>query len=116
MVNKEKGIVLYIAVFFISVFLGIIFSLTNILLSQIKIFWQAGDSAKAFSATDTGVEQALYNIRKLEVFGESQIDQINLSNGSSYSVIMTTDANGGTATIQSKGVFRKARRVIEAKY
>lgn len=114
MVNKEKGIVLYITVFFISVFLGIIFSLTNILLSQIKIFWQAGDSTKAFSAADTGVEQALYNIRKLEDISNIQITTLN--NGANYSVNITADILAGTATIQSKGVFKKARRVIEAKY
>lgn len=107
--EKQKGIALYMVIMLLSVFVTVVFTLTSVSLSQIKVSWQAGDSVKAFGGADSGIEQALYNIRKLGADGDINTPVI-LSNGSSY----TVDING--TTIQSKGVFRNTRRTIEAKY
>jgi len=110
--EKQRGIALYIVIILLSVFVTVVFTLTSVSLSQIRISWQAGYSVKAFGAADSGVEQALYNIRKIDSFGN--ISQTNLDSGSSYSVIINYSTT--TAIIQSKGEFRQARRAIEAKY
>lgn len=110
--EKQKGVALYIVIVLLSVFITVVFTLTGVSLSQIRISWQAGDSVKAFCAADTGVERALYNIRKSGEFGN--IGSTALNNASIYSVNITYTPT--TATINSKGIFKKARRSIEAKY
>ncbi|MDD5738756.1 MAG: pilus assembly PilX N-terminal domain-containing protein [Candidatus Pacebacteria bacterium] len=111
--NKEKGIALYMVIVLLSVFMAVVLTLTSVSLSQIRVSWQAGDSSRAFGAADSGVEQALYNIRKLGSF-EDITTPVVLSNGSSYTVDITMVGEG--ATIQSKGIFKNTRRSIEAKY
>jgi len=111
--NKERGIALYMVIALLSIFITVVLTLTGVSLSQIRVSWQAGDSAKAFGAADSGIEQALYNIRKLGSMDDINIPVV-LSNGSSYTVDITIV--GEAVTIQSKGVFRNTRRSIEAKY
>ena len=111
-INKQKGIVLYIVLLIVAVFTTITLTLTGVSISQTKIAWQAGESVKAFTGADSGVEKALYNIRKLDDF--SNISKTTLSNGESYTVDIVFTPT--TATIQSKGEYRDSRRTIEAKY
>lgn len=118
--EKQKGIILYIVLLIMSVFIAIVLTLTSVSISQIKIAWQAGDSVKAFTAADNGVERALYKIRR-ELNEEDFKDYertISISetllNNSSYIVNITYTKT--KATIISKGVFGKTRRTIEAKY
>ena len=113
--NKQNGIVLYIVLLIVSIFMAIVLTLTNVSISQTKISWQAGDSVKAFTAADTGVERALYNIRILDPADFSDISGTLLSNPD-YSYSVHTTQIGLSATIKSSGVFRKTRRTIEAKY
>lgn len=110
--EKQKGMALYMVIMLLSVFVTVVFTLTSVSLSQVRVSWQAGDSVKAFWAADSGIEQALYNIRKKGI--TDRIDQVNLVNGSSYTVNITVVDQ--TATIHSRGVFRNTRRTIEAKY
>ena len=110
--DKEKGIALYMVLMLLSVFITVVFTLTSISLSQVRVSWQSGDSVKAFGAADSGVENALYNIRKIDNF--DNISQTNLATDLSYTVDI--DYTTTSATIQSKGVFRNVRRVIEARY
>ena len=110
--QKESGVTLYLTIVILSVFTAVVFTLTDVSVSQIKITWLAGDSVKAFFAADTGVEQALFNIRKQDSFGD--IAKTSLGNGASYAVDIVFSTT--TATIQSKGEFRNTRRTIEAKY
>ncbi len=110
--QKESGVTLYLTMVILSVFTAVVFTLTGISMSQIKITWLAGDSVKAFFAANTGVEQALFNIRKQNDFGN--IAKPPLNNSASYAVDIVFSAT--TATIQSKGEFRNTRRTIEAKY
>ncbi|MDO8524054.1 MAG: pilus assembly PilX N-terminal domain-containing protein [bacterium] len=113
--DKQKGVILYITLLIVSIFMAIVITLTSISMSQIKISFQAGDSVKAFTAADTGVERVLYNIRNADPVDFSDIGITSLSNGSSYTADITINSST-TATIQSKGVFGKTRRTIEATY
>ncbi|MFH0739916.1 MAG: pilus assembly PilX N-terminal domain-containing protein [bacterium] len=114
--NKQKGIILYVVLLIISVFMAVVLTLATVSLSQIRIAWQAGDSVKAFAAADTGVERALYNIRNADPLDTSDIGVTGMPiSGANYSVDITI-TGPTTATIQSKGEFKKSRRTIEAKY
>jgi Tfp pilus assembly protein PilX len=116
--NKQQGIVLYIVLLIISVFLAVVLTLTTVSLSQTRIAWQAGESVKAFAAADTGIERALYDIRRADPPADSSytIPLTGMpSNGANYSVGITITSQT-TATIQSNGQFRNSRRTIEAKY
>lgn len=110
--EEQKGVVLYIVLLILSIFTTVILTLTSVSVSQTKIAWQAGESVKAFSGADSGVERALYNIRKLEDFANISITY--LSNGESYVVNLVYTST--TATIKSNGAYKTARRTIEAKY
>lgn len=112
--QTQKGIALYIVIMLLTVFMTVVLALTSVSLSQIRVSWQSGDSIKAFGAADSGIEEALYMVRKLGVENNTTTDKTDLTNESSYVVDIV--ATNQTATIQSKGVFRKVRRVIEAKY
>ncbi len=114
--KKQKGIILYVTLLMISAFMVIVLTLTSVSMSQIKISFQAGDSVKAFTAADAGVEQALYNIRIVDPPDFSNVNvPVVLSNGSSFTFDIVQN-NPTSATIKSKGVFRNTRRTIEAKY
>jgi len=110
--SKQQGIVLYIVLLIVSIFMTISLTLAGVSVSQTKIAWQAGESVKAFMGADSGVEKALYNIRKLDNF--SDIAKTYLSNGESFEVDVSYTST--TATIKSKGEFKDSRRTIEANY
>lgn len=127
--NSEKGVSLYFAVIITSLLLAIVFGLTAILVSQIKIFKEMGDSVKALFAADSGMEKILYL--------DSQCRQVNCTSSWPGICNNTCDgfANGyystssqlddarftasgsstnGTTIFQSKGAYRKVNRAIEA--
>lgn len=109
---NNSGIALYLTIVILSVFTTVVLTLANISVSQIKISWMAGDSIKAFFSADTGVEQALYNIRKLD--NPADIAKTVLSNNASY--VVDIDSTPSGATIISSGAFRNVRRAIKAEY
>lgn len=137
--SSQKAVSLYYAVIITSLLLAIAFGLTTILVGQIKISKEMGDSAIAFFAADTGIEKILYldttcsktNCTSTEpFFGSLCKDQMDLAgttsciglynyststllnNGSEYFAIATTTAE---ATIfKSKGIYRATQRAIEA--
>lgn len=88
------------------------FALTTILVSQSKVVTNLGHSVIAFSAADTGVEEALYKIRYQDY--EQGTFSGTLANSASYTVEVSL--NGPQTIIKSTGLYRQARRAIEAKF
>jgi len=62
--DPEKGVSLIITFFILVVILAVVFSVSVILYSEIKIIRNIGDSVVAFYAGDAGVEKTLYYDRK----------------------------------------------------
>lgn len=62
--NKQKGVSLYITIVIMTILLSIVLGLTNIIVTGAKIAGQFSDAVRAFSAADTGIENALYNLYK----------------------------------------------------
>lgn len=61
----QKGISVYLAVIVMSIILTTALTLSAILLSQIQIMREIGNSAIAFFAADTGIEKTLYYDNKI---------------------------------------------------
>lgn len=113
--NNQKGSSLFLVVIMLSVFLSVVLGLTNIIINSAKMGENLSYSIKAFHAADTGMEEALYRIKKqsnCEGFSEE------LGTDYSYSVTITPSSgceNFGT-TITSSGVYFGVGRKVEASY
>lgn len=59
----KSGVSLYLTMMVLSLVLGLALSLNTLLLTQIRGLRNIGNSIIAFSATETGIEMALYNIK-----------------------------------------------------
>ena len=138
MINSQKGAILYFTIVIMSILLAAVFSITSIVLVQIKSVKEAGDSVLAFYAADAGAEKALYDIlSNAEYLDPSYDSEFEiLINGSSYkcnvkitqplseplgnypsgtSIEPSTDCQGQYYCIKSIGTYRKIKRAIEIK-
>ena len=62
--NSEKGISLFLALIVMATILSIVFGMTSILVSEIKVTRTIGYSTLAFCASDSGIEKTYYFDRK----------------------------------------------------
>ncbi len=129
---------MFLVVLIMSVILAIGLGISGILIQQIKISENIGDSVVSFYAADSGVEQQIYDLYKLESHNSAYSDV--MTNSASYSVsVKCSESNadcqpGGelynvipvAATaeecptlnfcIKSVGAFQTAKRAIEVEY
>ena len=133
--TQEKGVALFLVVLIMSVILAIGLGISGILIQQIKISENIGDSVVALYAADSGVEQQIYDLYKLESHNSAYSDV--MTNSASYSVsvkcsesnadcqpggelfgIIPVDENCTSLNfcIKSVGAFQTAKRVIEVEY
>lgn len=113
--NCEKGVSLYLAILIMSLLLAMGLGLSNILLSQIKIIKEMGNSVVAFYAADTGIEMVLMS-RFAPLSSSGTLD-----NGSNYSVTVFLGGEDGCDAllnfcIRSVGAYKETKRAIEASY
>lgn len=106
--TRERGVSLYLALTIMAILLAIALGISAILLGQIRMAREMGNSVVAFYAADTGIENSLYNIKKED--GDGNFSDIVLANGSKY----TTTAS--FTVIKSKGDFSGVNRAIEVSY
>lgn len=135
--TTQRGISLYFAVIITSLLLAMALGLATILLGQIRILREMGDSVKALFAADTGMEKILYlnnfcqrdDCTSTSPFASLCQDQIVAANATSciglyyYSTstsindseyIATASSTGQGGIFKSMGGYKKARRAIEA--
>jgi len=130
--NQEKGVALFLSVLIISVILAIGLGISGILIQQIKISGNIGDSVVAFYAADSGIEQQIYDLYKNETHS-SEYEEI-LNSGAYYSVsVVCSQGNENCLPgipvaeeeecnslnnfcIKSIGTFQTAKRAIEVNY
>ena len=95
--------------------LTMVFGLTAIMYSQIRIIRGLGQSVTAFYAADTGIERALYNIRRLK---ESETWPIleDFGTGSDYGYTVSKIPCGTKTCLRSIGTYKETKRAIEASY
>ncbi len=63
MLKNKKGVSLYLAVLILAILTAIGFGLSSIILPQLKIVREMGDSVLAILAADTGIEKGLFCLR-----------------------------------------------------
>ncbi|OGZ18129.1 MAG: hypothetical protein A2Z78_01375 [Candidatus Nealsonbacteria bacterium RBG_13_36_15] len=142
MINRmqEKGVALFLAVLIISVILAIGLGISGIIIQQIKISENIGDSVVSFYAADSGIEQQIYDLYNLET--HSPVYEVDMINSASYNVSVKCSVSNDACLpggefdnipividpespeycdamnfcIKSIGTFQAAKRAIEVKY
>lgn len=107
--NKESGIALLLTVIILSAVILIAVLIANIVIVQLKLAKDIGDSQTAIYAADSGVEWQLYQIKK----GVS-VASPAMSNGATVETTVT-----GTApnfTIKSLGSYQSVKRQFEVSF
>lgn len=117
--NSQLGVSLYLALILMTIVLAIALGLTTILIGQMKTIAKMGDSVKAFSAADTGIEMALYNPASSQ---SGSVDEatftVTIKCGRDYLECpegYETDQNcsGNYFCIKSVGTYKETKRAIE---
>lgn len=119
--QKQKGAIsLILVILILSVFLVISLAMAVLLLKQITMSIQAGDSVGAYQAADSGIEYALY--QKYEKGAKSADDFFEVACASkNWSAVGNDGAfcleiiveEGQIVGLKSIGKFRNVRRAIE---
>ncbi len=119
-IKNKGGIVLLIALAFLVLFLTMAVLHISTTTSDLKVVKRTADSLRAFSLAESGVQKALYEIRKdFSWAGEGPLPiSWNGSDKGEYEVIVT-DIEDGKKRIVSTGYFPRksgeyAKRSIEA--
>lgn len=92
MISGRRGIILLLMIVLLSAFLSIAMGIVNILLGQLFIIGQAGESFEALFALDSGMERTLYRDFVQHVYtvpGVQPVESKSFSNGSCYQATMT---------------------------
>lgn len=112
--SSKRGSVLYLTFMMLNVLLLVSAGLTIILVNQLKMVRDIGNSTIAFYAADTGIERSL-----IQRSSPANIEPTVLSNGAVYEVVVKTDVDPGcdsTYCIVSIGTFKDTRRAIQISY
>jgi len=121
--NLKKGVSLYLIIIIISILLAVTLNVASLIVGGAKIIKGAADSVKAFCASDTGIEEALYNAKN-----STCNDIVNGTVGGDSSYVYNVDVSYTGAdctetgtTIQSVGEFKpggtsSAKRKVSITY
>lgn len=125
--NSKKGIILYFAMLIMSALLGISLGLSTIIITNIKVIREIGNSVIAFHAADTGIEQAMYILYQQGTsppFNFQGYLDLN-KNGTqdpkepTYEMRAFLPGEGCSAIyycLKSAGFYKETKRTIEASY
>lgn len=109
MKENQKGVALYISLIIMAILLAMGLEVAIIIIGETRIMRNIGDSVVAFQAADSGIENALYNERKLNTissFGPELIGE------SSYSVEYD-DTDIAVELWRSIGTYKGEKRAIQ---
>lgn len=128
-IHNQRGVVVYLTFWIMSLLLGVALGISSILLTQIGILRGIGESVFAFAATDAGIEYVLF--LDTSVCGEiEEIEdrvlclkdaipsgEVVLANGASYHLVVEAEAEGRCPTgvnycARSLGSYKTARRAV----
>ncbi len=92
--KEQKGVSLYISILILSAMMAIGLGLSSLLIGEIEIARDINRFVPAIYAADSGIERALYKLRKGGGFvscpntSSCVVNSTAMSNGASYSVIV----------------------------
>ncbi len=121
---NNKGSSLYFAVAIITIILGIALGVSSILIGQIKIIKEMGNSVLAVYAADAGMEKVLFEIRAKGIHPNNFIKKNNkLSNDSEYEIDPKNiriagedECEAANFCIKTIGEYRGVQRAIEVEF
>lgn len=126
--KSQQGLAIYLAVVVLSVVLSVVLGISAILINEIKITREMGNSVTAYYTAETGIERALKLIIADEAVGLQESYSEDLDNGASYTVEIVcpqggascpsgiphdSDCNATNFCVRSRGDFRGVSRAIE---
>lgn len=113
LIKKEEGIALYVTIIILGIIFSIGFTMATLLMGEFKIARNISNFVPAIYAADTGIERALYKVRKSGDFAPGACGTppcsytlpagpgTTLNNGAVYSVeVLDTGAGSCTAAYQ----------------
>lgn len=119
--NSQKGISLYYAVLIMSISLAVALGLNTIVVKSVGTTQEIKKSPPALHGADTGVEQALYDIKTGNAgIGSSTEVTWNLGDGRTveYSYEITTSSprcpEDSLYCIEASGIYQGSKRFIDA--
>ena len=84
-ISGRRGVLVLLMIVLLSAFLSIAMGIVNILLGQLFIIGQAGESFKAFYANDIGQERTIYRDIRQHVYTAGAYSETkNFPDGSCY--------------------------------
>jgi hypothetical protein len=107
--NSNKGVSLYLALIIMFILIAIGLGVSLIIVSQMKMIREMGDSVVALYAADTGIERALYEKRTTGQNWQNWPGSDPVG-GASYTVKYV---GNGEAMWQSNGTYQGVKRAIE---
>ena len=107
--QSQKGVIVFLAVVMVAILLSIGLAITVILMGQLRMIRNIGNSVVAFYAADTGIEKALLNREAPTEFNGL------LEKSSNYEVTINPVC-AETFCLRSVGTFRGVKRAIEVEY
>jgi hypothetical protein len=108
----QKGVAIFLAIMITSILLAIGLGLTVIIISQVKLMNNIGDSVVALYAADTGIEHSLYN-KRIEEEGSGVFSDDQPIGPAVYIVSYFYDVNTDEGYWTSTGTFKGSKRSIE---
>lgn len=118
----QQGVSLYMTIILMAILLAMVLGVTSIIMNGLDIAKGVTDSVKAFHAADTGIENALYQIRIESncACSCSSPDKCDFSWGDSewYCSFTNYDCilDPPSVLIKSRGVYHDSQRTIEVQY
>jgi hypothetical protein len=111
----KKGVSLYLALIIMFILIAIGLGVSLIIVSQMKMMKGMGDSVVAFYAADTGIENSLYEKRKIEG-GDGIVSGTLVIGGANAEYNVTKVTQDSTDYWRSVGNYQKVKRAIEIKH
>ena len=119
--HNRRGMTLLIMIVLLAAFLSIAMGMINILLGQLFVIGQAGESFRALYAADIGMERALYRDRVQNICSGTSCDESKIfSNGSCYTAHVIVGPSEGCLApntrcldVSGQSVCVPARRYVE---
>ena len=113
--HEQKGVSLLLMTLILSVVIVISTGLSSIIITELKISTDVDKSARAYYAAESGMEEALYKLRKEQQPPETLNGTGTLGNGASFVYTVSVDAEGEVFVV-STGSYGGVKRSVEAVY
>jgi len=111
-ISKQKGVSVLLVIMITGVILIVSLAVSDLVLRQAKFSASLGESAQAYYAAESGIEEGLYKLRRGLEFTQDQ--PVYLNDDTYYE--LEYESQGVVQVLKAEGNYRDTRRKIEARY